>query len=196
MTSDSALWYFAYGANMNPAVFIERRGSVQVARDRGCLKGYRLVFDRPGIPLLEPAFANLESDPHSEVWGLLWRISAEALGRLDKQEGGGAYARLPVEVQGDEVGMVSAITYQAGRTLSGLRPSRRYLDVILNGARAAQLPEDYVSALSRTSAHDIPFGHVVSPIALRFFERCFVAGIDVKRLFDRYWDFVARRRSK
>ena len=195
-TRDPFIWYFAYGSNMHPDVFVARRAAVPKARDRARLTGHRLVFDQPGIPLLEPAFANVRVDPTGEVWGVLWKISSTTLARLDQQEGGGAYTHLKVKVQGDAVGAVDAITYRAGRTLSGLKPSRRYLDLVVAGARDAGLPESYVASIARTRTSCVPLASRVSPIVMRFFERLFVAGVDPNPLFDWYWNLVAWRRSR
>ena len=52
MNHDSDKWYFAYGANMDPDVFIVRRRMRPTARDRAVLDGYKLVFDHPGISFL------------------------------------------------------------------------------------------------------------------------------------------------
>ena len=78
-------WYFAYGANMSSAVFEERREMRALDKRIGRLQGYSLAFNQPGIPLLEPGFANIRSDTHGEVQGVLWKISADDFARLDLQ---------------------------------------------------------------------------------------------------------------
>ena len=55
----NALWYFAYGSNMSPAIFVERRGMHPLATQRARLEGYRLCFSIPVGPG-ERGVANVE----------------------------------------------------------------------------------------------------------------------------------------
>jgi len=181
------IWYFAYGANMSSKVFVDRRQMHASAKINGELQGFSLVFNQPGIPLLEPAFANIRPQVDESVHGVLWEITREDLARLDVKEGGGdAYDRLVVQVITDE-GPVEARTYVATRNVSGLRPSRRYLDVILEGAHEATLPGAYIERLARVSVLDIPGLRFVTPPLMKFFERLFERGIDPKKFFDLWW---------
>jgi gamma-glutamylcyclotransferase (GGCT)/AIG2-like uncharacterized protein YtfP len=157
------------------------------AKINGELQGYSLVFNQPGIPLFEPAFANIRPQRGESVHGVLWEITREDLGRLDLQEGGGnAYDRLVVQVDTDE-GPVEARTYVATRNVSGIRPSRRYLDVLLEGAREAALPGAYIDKLARVPVLDIPGLRFLTPPLMKFFERLFERGIDPKKIFDLWW---------
>ena len=45
-----ALWYFAYGSNMSPAIFLERRAMRPLATRRASLDGHRLCFNLPVGP--------------------------------------------------------------------------------------------------------------------------------------------------
>jgi hypothetical protein len=71
--------YFAYGANMDDSTFRVRRG-IQVLKCRsGRIKGYRLRFNLDGRPRGKAAPANLHPDPEAEVWGVLYRITRDAI---------------------------------------------------------------------------------------------------------------------
>ena len=48
---DPDLWYFAYGANMAPAV-VARRGLQPRQSAPATLAGYALRFNHPGVPPL------------------------------------------------------------------------------------------------------------------------------------------------
>jgi cation transport regulator ChaC len=187
-------WYFAYGSNLNRAIFVDRRGMTPSTMEIGCLKDYTLRFDQPGIPFFEPAFANVEAVAGECVWGVLWKLPEAQMRLLDVQEGGGdAYDRLPVTVEGERSGPVQARTYVARRTLRGLRPSRRYMNLIEEGGRRAGLPVSYMDCLAAIPTTDGPLRRRVSPYMMRFAEKLFMRGIDFKKLVNWYWDRYEKR---
>ncbi len=142
---DGALWYFAYGSNMSPGTFVDRRRMRPLATRRGWLAGHRLCFDVPIGPG-ERGCASVVADPGARVAGVLYRITHEDAARLDRTERG--YRRLPVDVDVDaDGGRLAAFTYQSTVSQPGRRPSRRYLDLLLDGARAHALPAHYVAWL-------------------------------------------------
>lgn len=69
--------YFAYGMNTNTLGMSQR---CPQARDLGAarLQGWRLVFN---------THADIERDPKSEAWGVLWSITDSDLASLDRLEG-------------------------------------------------------------------------------------------------------------
>ena len=141
------------------------------AREAGVLSGYRLAFDLPGLPLLEPAFANIHPMSDGEVHGVLWRLSPSDLDRLDLQEGGGdVYERLPVIVDGRQSGPVEAIVYRSTRAPTTKRPSRRYLRLLLEGAREAELDPTYIDDLEKVPTHYLPGLSEASPLIMRVME--------------------------
>jgi gamma-glutamylcyclotransferase len=144
------IWYFAYGANMHDATFRLRRGIDARECRRGRVAGYRLRFNLDGRPKGRSAPANIEPDPTAAVWGVAYRITRRQLLRLDATEGvprrGRGYRHAAVRVDTDS-GPVEAITYIArGRAADG-KPSRRYLNLLRDGARAHGLPADYIRFL-------------------------------------------------
>jgi hypothetical protein len=60
-------YYFAYGSNLNSDVFEGRRGVTPLDVRVGVLEGYRLAFNMPGVPLLEPSFASVEPSEGDEA---------------------------------------------------------------------------------------------------------------------------------
>lgn len=56
--SSKYLWYLAYGSNLNSKVFRGRRGIRPHAARPVLAPGLQLAFDLPGVPYLEPRFAN------------------------------------------------------------------------------------------------------------------------------------------
>jgi cation transport regulator ChaC len=141
------LWYFAYGSNMSPATFLERRGMRPFATRRARLDGYRLCFSLPVGPG-ERGVANVERTAGAHVWGVAYLIPHTEGDRLDRTEGvlGGLYERIPVVVaaEGDRL---EAFTYRSSFSSLGRKPSARYLGLLLEGARQHGLPPEYIEAL-------------------------------------------------
>lgn len=65
ITSDSPvpgnILYLAYGSNLNASVFQGRRGIKPLSATVVTVPSLTLVFDLPGIPYIEPCFANVRS---------------------------------------------------------------------------------------------------------------------------------------
>lgn len=144
---NDALWYFAYGSNMSPAIFLERRGMRPLATHRARLDGYRLCFSLPVGPG-ERGVANVELVTGAHVWGVAYLLGASECDRLDRTEGvpRGLYERTPVvlRVDGEQV---EAFTYRSSFASAGRKPSSRYLSLLLDGARRHGLPVEYLQAL-------------------------------------------------
>ncbi|HTI84031.1 MAG TPA: gamma-glutamylcyclotransferase family protein [Acetobacteraceae bacterium] len=143
------VWYFAYGSNMHHSAFRERRRMKPTEWRVGRLQGYRLRFNLEGRPIGKAAPANICSDGSCEVWGVLYRITRRELLRLDSTEGvpGRNYRHILVPVEDANGNMVTAVTYMAkGREADG-RPSRRYITLLRDGARAHGLPAVWLEFL-------------------------------------------------
>ena len=112
------------------------------------LDDYALVFDLP-VGKGERAVANLRPRPGADVWGLAYQLTAPEFDRLDRSEGvpHGAYLRAPVSLilPGGET--LAAFSYRSERGVPGRKPSRRYLGLLLRGARHHGLPQHYVERL-------------------------------------------------
>lgn len=152
------MFYFAYGSNLEPNQMRSRAPGHRVVGLAG-LRDHRLVF---------PLFSNdwgggvASVQPHhgDTVWGVLYEVGDDEIKRMDVYE----YFRAPgdqhnvydrehltVELVRPDDGSVPrrvrADVYVA-RPSNPSPPSRRYLDVLLLGARHHRLPEDYVAQLS------------------------------------------------
>ncbi len=138
------VWYFAFGANMNERVLVERRRIHPVSAERAILLDHRFAFDAPGLPFRERAFANVRAKAGSVVPGVLYRITASELRRLDRMEGKGVtYLRVSSPVRRDDGETVTAWHYRARWPRPGQPPSRRYLGLLLEAAERWQLPEQH-----------------------------------------------------
>jgi len=146
--AEPTLWYFAYGSNLDPGTFLGRRRMQPLDTRIGVLECFELRFDLPVGPG-ERGVANVAPREGSEVWGALYLLAHREAERLDLTEGvhAGAYRRLDIEVREPRAGRVAAFTYHSARGVAGRKPSRRYLGLILAGARHHGLPATYIQRL-------------------------------------------------
>lgn len=150
--------YFAYGSNLVSAQMKRRCPSFAakpVVIGRGRLDGYRLAFPvhsrldwAGGVAGIEPT-----GDDGEAVHGVVYEVDDTALVELDIYEDvpGGLYRRGEVTVRLDDDQPCDCITYFALADDDGpYRPSRRYLDAIIAGAREHGLPASWIKQLEQT----------------------------------------------
>ena len=141
------LWYFAYGSNLDPGTFLGRRGMRPRESCVAILRGYRLVFDLP-IGNGERAVANILAVPGESIHGVAYCITGADTHRLDATEGvPRAYQRLEIELERTDGEALSAFTYLSSLRRDGRKPSERYLNLLLRGARHHGLPESWIDYL-------------------------------------------------
>lgn len=114
------------------------------------------MFDQPGIPLVEPAFASVRpADDH--VWGVLYDLTSEDFERLRSFEGR-EYTEAAVEVSIGEA-RSSARTFVTRGSHPERRPSARYLKVVLDGAKHHGLPDEWIERLEAHPSYYVPVLH-------------------------------------
>ena len=164
--SDGSVYYFAYGSNMSSKVF--RHGFRRLkptSAERATLDGYRLAFSEAGIPFFEPGFANVEVDSTAMVEGVLYRITEKEMDDLHISEGGRAYNIIEITVRGLLSGTIQALTFQSKEVAHGLLPSKRYIDILIDGSQEHSLSEAWVTMLKNTAHVDrTAFLHVRGPV--------------------------------
>ena len=143
-----ALWYFAYGSNMQRATFCERRGLEPASSTWARLGGYRLCFDLAVGPG-ERGVANIVADSEANVHGVLHLISPVQAQRLDRSEGvhRGYYDRVVVRALVEGSRPVQAFAYTSRHGIEGRKPSERYMGLLIEGAEEHALPADYLDYL-------------------------------------------------
>lgn len=162
---DGTVWYFAFGANMSSRVLATRRVS-PLSSQPATLHDYRLAFKEPGLPFFEPGFASIEPARGDIVHGVLLELDRAAFARIDSTEAPG-YRLLDVPVVGRDSGRVQATAYTSRRPVSGLLPSRRYLELLCEGARENGLPSDYVRRLETAPCRHVPGAAPVITLLVR-----------------------------
>jgi hypothetical protein len=154
--------YFGFGSNMN-ITSLRAKGVEPLASRRAVLHGWRLRFNVQHFFRHEGGVGNIERSeaPDDQVQGVLHDCPDAALTSLDAMEAcGHGYDRITVEVEADGE-RVSAFTYvgMAAFIDDSCLPSRRYLNILVNGARQAGLDPNYVQNLMAQPVHrpdDVP----------------------------------------
>lgn len=136
--------YFAYGSNMDRVQLERRVGEVDYV-GIGQLDDHKLVFNRKGsyrpggVASVMPALGQ-------RVFGVIWRLTPEALRKLDIIEDPKAYVRDRKEVvtaQGTSIMCYVYLSIPEGET----EPDVEYLAILIAAAEKAGLPQDYVRIL-------------------------------------------------
>jgi sulfite reductase (NADPH) flavoprotein alpha-component len=151
------VWYFAYGSNMQAATFRGRRGIAPLRAIVGRAAGWRLVFDKPSLLGTPEGYANIVPDSAAEVLGVLYEITQDDLEHVELTEGVkfGNYDRVELSVApliapggaGPAVHLASSLASE--KRNQALLPSRRYLELVVDGAVEHGLPAEYVELLRR-----------------------------------------------
>ncbi len=146
---DEPVWYFAYGSNMHAGTFRDRRRLRPDAWTIGRLPGWRLRFNLQGWPIGRAAPANIAPDAEEEVWGVLYRLTWRQLVWLNLTEGvpGRVYQPTLLPVETADHGPLEAVAYVAEGLPEDGRPSRRYITLLRDGARAHGLPAAWLARL-------------------------------------------------
>lgn len=154
MTSRPAVGYFAYGSNMCHDRLRERVPTTRyefVAR----LPEHALRFHKRSADGSGKADAYFTGDPEDEVWGTVAHVPDEDRSGLDRAEGVGyGYQIEEVVVYGPDGVPQTVFTYvaQASHIKPDLKPYDWYLALVVDGARARALPEDYVESIASVDA--------------------------------------------
>ena len=145
--------YFAYGSNMHPDQMRKRcPGCSFIAAAR--LRDHRLVFSRPWAAWDGAGVADIQASPGSIVEGVVWEITETHRDALDAyEEYPIAYTRRDVVVETFEEKTLTAFAYFAN-PMGSYRPGRRYLQSLIDGARAHRLSPRYVAWLVAIPTED------------------------------------------
>lgn len=143
--------FFVYGINLNPQevlTFCIDPAVVAVAR----LADYRLGFFGHSGKWDSGEEAALPA-PGASLWGVVYAVSPMDEERLDalhrvKEDGSGQYFHYPVEVCDAQGQVFEALTYLKTSLGDAALPSTEYLARLVQGARARELPADYVGNLA------------------------------------------------
>ena len=141
--------YFAFGANMNPDILEKRTlsppGSLKY--QRAVLSDYKLVFNT-GVSAIGMA-ASVEPLKGASTHGLCYKLNLPQFNLLLASEGfpiGYKIETVSVRPYGAR-GSEEALTLRSGNGLISGKPSERYINLLLKGAKESKLDEQYQSFL-------------------------------------------------
>lgn len=153
-----SVFYFAYGSNMQRATFSGRRAVLPKSAVAARVWGWRLVVDKPPLLPMRQSFANVVREPGGVVYGVLYELTEDDYAHVELTEAVpfGNYDRVDVEAEAlaGDVGPHLARTLTSGRRDPSLRPSTRYLGLMIEGALQHGLPTEWVARLRAIPAHE------------------------------------------
>jgi hypothetical protein len=151
------IWYFAYGSNMQRDTFCGRRGIECLRAVPVRVPGWRVVFDKPPLLPIGESFANLVPDADAEALGVAYAVTDDDLAHIELTEGVaiGNYRRVTLAVEPlahvpDPPREASSLSSE--RRAPELRPSTRYMGLIIAGAIEHGLPEPWLDFLRAVPA--------------------------------------------
>jgi gamma-glutamylcyclotransferase (GGCT)/AIG2-like uncharacterized protein YtfP len=137
---------FAYGSNMSEIDAL-CPGAEYLGPAR--LDGRRLAFLRRSIRW-GAGVADIAPDPGSHVWGALFELPDDCLAALDAKEGEGfAYRRVELELAQDGTAVQAQAYELIERAAREIPPRPEYVALLVEGARARGLPDDWIARLER-----------------------------------------------
>ncbi len=142
------MFYFAYGSNM-PTHQILRSDSYAKFVGKAELTDYKLDFTRFSSKR-KCGVADVVKLVGGSVWGVLWEVSEAGWRCLDIREGvsSNSYRRISVTVLYNGV-ETKCFTYEVVKKKPFIPPNQMYMDLLLEGSREHELPDDYIAKLSR-----------------------------------------------
>ena len=128
------MYYFAYGANLNRELMLERCPESK-PKLIATLHNYKLIFVgwsrqwRGGIASIKPYRGE-------RVLGAIYELTTRDLSRLDRYEGYPRdYSRINITVNNEFGEPVEAVTYISAAQSEETPPSREYLSIVQQGYR-------------------------------------------------------------
>ena len=147
-------YYFAFGSNMDKKR-MEDRTHESSERQKGIIKDWKLVFNKIKDEEIGSGYANIEPEIGSIVEGIIYKVSEDAIKKLDRREGvPDHYLKETMAVGNDNQESINCIVYIANRSKinNSLKPERWYLNHLLEGKEF--LSEKYHSWLEQTPTID------------------------------------------
>jgi len=145
------VYYFAFGANLSADVLARRRIRVYEAFDH-VLEGVALRFSQAGF-YKDHGYASADTAEGEQVFGKMYLILQSDAARMDYYEGV-PFLRAHEKVNRSFNGL-EFFHYRALNARHGLKPTREYLDYLINAYRQMPVvPQSYVERLAAAEVLD------------------------------------------
>lgn len=131
--------YFAYGSNMDQAAMLQRCPASKPVGIARLMRHRFIIFDE--------GYASVIRDPQGTVWGMVWDLALGDVPALDRYESlsTGLYTKV-VQPVVTEQGPRRAVVY-IGRSAKPGAPRPGYMEGVIEAARHAGLPDEYIRSL-------------------------------------------------
>ncbi|MEW6534227.1 MAG: gamma-glutamylcyclotransferase family protein [Candidatus Auribacterota bacterium] len=152
------VWFFSYSSNMNAERLIGR-GVKFISKEPAYLENYLLKFNKKSVD--GTTKANIVAATDQRVYGILYKMNAAELNKLDNIEGvtSGHYRRktVPVCTTNGEVFMADVFIANDKYVCDddNIRPSQQHLNTLITAACDNRLDQQYIEYL-RSLASDRP----------------------------------------
>jgi gamma-glutamylcyclotransferase (GGCT)/AIG2-like uncharacterized protein YtfP len=146
--------YFSYGSFLDSETLKRHCPKAQYV-GKAILPNWEVQFNflsrtyKGGVTGIEPAVAKL-------VRGVLYDVSNEELQHLDSIEGvpEGIYYRQTIYVVDESGKPMKTVTYRTTNPRGPFKPMRKYLDLMIKGAKEHGLEQDYIQQLEAIETID------------------------------------------
>ena len=149
---DRKVYYFTFGANLDASVLAQRRISVFACFDH-VLENARLQFSQPGF-YDQHGYASADPGEGSVVYGKIYLILERDARRMDYFEGE-PFLRVHNKVFSEADG-IRFYYYRTTRIVDGLKPTREYLDYLLDAYATMDIvPQAYIERIRATEVLEV-----------------------------------------
>eukprot|EP00834_Sanchytrium_tribonematis_P001973 NODE_53_length_30760_cov_1.203712.p14 type:complete len:231 gc:universal NODE_53_length_30760_cov_1.203712:27301-27993(+) len=157
------VWYLAYGSNMNKDILIGRRKINPTDSRNVIIHDYQLSFNVPGIPFIEPSFASILPRKGCLLHGVAFEISEKDFLKIQHSEGGQGIRGIsyqPIEIEAESYDgkkfVVRTLYYSCSifPNIKEFHPSKRYLNLIIEGAKQNKLDSHYLQMLENLEYYE------------------------------------------
>lgn len=146
--------YFSYGSFLDSET-LKKHCPKAVYKGKAILPNWEVQFNfmsrtyKCGVTGIEPAVAKL-------VRGILYDVNDEELLHLDSIEGvpEGIYYRQTIYVVEESGKALKAATYRTTNPKGPFKPTKRYVGLMINGAKEHGLDSDYIRELEAIETVD------------------------------------------
>jgi len=142
------IWTFGFGSNMNIELLRSKKGIVVLDSTPATVRGWRLNFSFAAISLVEPSFADAQPGCVDDlIHGVAVQFPVDSYTKLCKQEAAYKDAEVAIESY-DGRTFVGRIFSKPNGNLDApdIPCSKRYLNVLVQGATDVKLNPDYIAA--------------------------------------------------
>jgi gamma-glutamylcyclotransferase (GGCT)/AIG2-like uncharacterized protein YtfP len=148
------MYYYTYGSFLNYKTLKKHCPKAKFVC-KAVLPNWEIQFNfmsktyNGGVSGIEPALNQL-------VWGVIYDVSEDELMYLDKIEGvpEGSYYRHTIIVVNEDGTPIKAYTYRTTNPKGPYKPTKKYLELIVNGAKAHKIDASYISQLESVETVD------------------------------------------